>query len=165
MYFSLNWVSGSKITLNSIECTIASVAGLKRVTINPASCPTLTLPLTGVPFTASNVGIMVWKKTATSDTINIQYANFETGTSQYMDFTASGSAKLCSDTLTQNTATGGLGYHCVLPSGASLLYWIDHTTGNSNYLGVFYLPAVSGTDGFGSSWSGCNGTLVGTTPT
>src|ERR1035438_9379047 len=39
------------------------------------------------------------------------------GTSQYIDFNASGSAKLCSDTLTQNTVTGGLGYHCVMISG------------------------------------------------
>ncbi|MGD0774099.1 MAG: hypothetical protein ABSC05_14880 [Candidatus Solibacter sp.] len=141
-YFSPNWISGSKITIAGSECTIASMGGPKNLTIDPASCSTpLSLPLTGAAFTGSNFGFIVWKKTASKDQINLEYAKYTTGTSQYIDFTASGSAKLCSDTLTQNSVTGGLGYHCVVPSGSG----------------------VSGPDGF--SGGTCGSTLVGTTPT
>jgi len=138
--------------------------GEKQLTIDPASCSTpLSLPLTGAAFTGSSFGFLVWKKTASTDTINLQYAKYTTGTSQYIDFTASGSAKLCSDALTVNTATGGLGYHCVIPSGWPLLYWVDHETGDATYLGLFSFPGVSGPDGF--SGGGCSNTLRGTTPT
>ena len=80
-----------------------------------------------------------------------------------MDFTASGSAKLCSDTLTLNTVTGGLGYHCIMVSGWPLLYWVDHATGDATYLGLFGQPGASGADG----WAGgiCDGgSFLGTTP-
>ena len=138
-YFNANWTSGSKISIAGSECTITAMGGLTQLTIDPASCSTpLSLPLTGAAFTGSNFGFLVRKKTASTDQINLQYAKYTTGSSQYMDFTASGSAKLCSDTLTQNTATGGLGYHCVIPSGWPLLYWVDHKTGDATYLGLFY---------------------------
>src|ERR1035441_4773826 len=80
----------------------------------------------GAAFTGSHFGVLARKRTASTDTINLQFAKYTTGTSQYVDFTASGSAKLCSDTLTVNSVTGGLGYHCVIPSGWPLLYWVDH---------------------------------------
>ena len=98
---------------------------------------TAVAALDGVAFTGSNFGFLLEKKTASPDKINVQYAKYTTGTSQYIDFTASGSAKLCSDTLTQNSVTGGLGYHCIVPSGWPLLYWVDHKTGDANYLGLF----------------------------
>jgi hypothetical protein len=165
-YFNANWTHGSRITIAGSECTIASVQGLTRLTIDASSCTTpLTLPLTGANFTGSNFGFLLRKKTASTDTINLQYAKYTTGTSQFMDFNATGSAKLCSDTLTQNTVTGGLGYHCVIPSGWPLLYWVDRKTGDASYLGMFSRSGVSGPDGF--SGGGCDGanTFLGTTPT
>jgi hypothetical protein len=125
-YFSPNWINGSKITIGGSECKIVSTGGLTHLTIDPASCsPALSLPLMGAAFTGSNFGFLVRKKTASTDTINLQFAKYTTGTSQYVDFTASGSAKLCSDTLTVNSVTGGLGYHCVIPSGWPLLLTWD----------------------------------------
>ena len=165
-YFNANWTSGSKISIAGSECTITAMGGLTQLTIDPASCSTaLSLPLTGAAFTGSNFGFLVRKKTGSTDQINLQYAKYTTGSSQYMDFTASGSAKLCSDTLTQNTVTGGLGYHCVIPSGWPLLYWVDHKTGDATYLGLFYRSAASGPDGFSGGY--CDGayTMGGTTPT
>jgi hypothetical protein len=109
-YFSPNWTNGSKISIAGSDCKIAVMGGLTQLTIDPASCSApLSLPLTGAAFTGSNFGFLVRKKTASTDTINVQYAEYTTGTSQYMDYNASGSAKLCSDTLTQNSVTGGLG--------------------------------------------------------
>ena len=163
-YFSPNWINGSKITIGGSECKIVSTGGLTHLTIDPASCSLpLSLPLMGAAFTGSNFGFLVRKKTASTDTINLQFAKYTTGTSQYVDFTASGSAKLCSDTLTVNSVTGGLGYHCVIPSGWPLLYWVDHQTGDATYLGLFSSSGASGPDGF--SGGVCGNTLRGTTPT
>ena len=139
---------------------------MTQLTIDPASCSTpLALPLTGVDVLGLELWIPAPQEDVGTDTINLQYAKYAIGTSQYMDFNATGSAKLCSDTLTQNTATGGLGYHCVIPSGWPLLYWVDHKTGDATYLGTFSRSGASGPDGFSGGL--CDGarTLGGTTPT
>jgi hypothetical protein len=87
--------SGSKILIAGSECKIVQMGGLTQLTIDPASCSApLSLPLTGAAFTGSNFGFLVRKKTASTDTINLQYAKYTTGTSQYIDFTASGSANV-----------------------------------------------------------------------
>jgi hypothetical protein len=165
-YFSANWIPGSKISIAGSACRIVNMGGLTQLTIDPASCSVpLALPLTGVVYKGSNFGFLVRKKTASTDTINVQYAKYTTGTSQYVDFTASGSATLCSNTLTQNSVTGELGYHCVIPSGWPLLYWVDHKTGDATYLGLFSQSGVSGPDGFAGGLCDGSATLVGTTPT
>jgi hypothetical protein len=165
-YFNPNWTTGSRISIAGSECKIALMGGLTRLTIDPSSCSTpLSLPLTGAPFTGSNFGFLVRKKTGSTDQINLKYAKYTTGSSQYIDFTASGSAKLCGDTLTQNSVTGGLGYHCVVPSGWPLLYWVDHTTGDATYLGLFYRAGANGPDGFSGGFCDGGSTMVGTTPT
>ena len=165
-YFSPNWTAGSRIWIAGSECKIAAMTGQTQLTIDTASCSTpLSLPLTNVAFTGSNFGFLLRKKTASRDQINVQYAKYTTGTSQYIDFTASGSAKLCSDTLTQNSVTGGLGYHCTIPSGWPLLYWVDHKTGDATYLGLFYRSEVDGPDGFSDGYCDGGATIGGTTPT
>ncbi len=165
-YFNPNWTAGSRITIGGAECTIVSVQGLTAMSINPASCSTaLSLPLTGTTFSGSNFGFLVRKKTASLDQINLQAAKYTTGTSEYMGFTSSGSEQLCSQTLTQNSVTGGLGYHCIMSSDWPMLYWVDHKTGDATYLGEFNRAGVSGPDGFAGGY--CDGarTLGGTTPT
>jgi hypothetical protein len=165
-YFSPNWTAGSRISIAGSECAIVSVGGLTKLTIDPASCSTtLSLPLTGASYAGSSFGFLLRKKTASTDQINVKYAKYTTGTSLYVDYNASGSATLCSNTLTQNTATGGLGYHCVIPSGWPLLYWVDRKTGDATYLGRFTQSGASGPDGFASGFCDGSATLVGTTPT
>jgi hypothetical protein len=164
-YFNPNWVSGSKISIAGSECRIVAMAGPTQLTIDPASCSTpLLLPSAGATFAGSNFGFLLRKKTASTDQINLQYAKYTTGTSQHIDFAASGSAKLCSDTLTQNSVTGGLGYHCIVPSDWPLLYWVDHKTGDASYLGLFGRSAVSGPDGFSGGYCDAVNTMGGTTP-
>ncbi|MEO8367817.1 MAG: hypothetical protein ABI806_01275 [Candidatus Solibacter sp.] len=164
-YFNANWVAGSRIVIANSECKIASVAGLTQLTIDPASCSTpLTLPLSKAAYWGSNFGFLIRKKTGGTDQINLQYAKYSTGTSQYIDFTASGSARLCSTSLTRNTVTGGLGYHCVIPSGWPLLYWVDHKSGDSTYLGLFSRTGVAGPDGFVGGVCDGGATLRGSSP-
>jgi hypothetical protein len=167
IYFSPNWISGSKITIGASLCTITSAASLTSLMIVPASCsPALSVPVSGASFSGAAFGFLIRKKTSSTDQINLQYAKYTTGASLSMEWNASGSANVCSSTLTQNTVTSGLGYHCVMPSsGYPLLYWIDIETGTANYLGQFTIPSVSGSDGFGGGLC-ANGvrTLTGATP-
>jgi hypothetical protein len=134
-YFYPNWVSGSAITLGSSVCTITSSVTSLAFTVTPSNCsPVLTAPLS-TSYSANNFGFMVWKQTASLDTIFLQYAKYTVSADTGLGWPASGSPDLCSDTVTQNAVTGDLGFHCVIPSGEGMLYWIDHTTGVANYLG------------------------------
>ena len=53
----------------------------------------------------------------------------------------------------------------MVPSGWPLLYWVDHTTGDATYLGLFYRSGASGPDGFSGGYCDGGSTMVGTTPT
>ena len=145
-FFYPNWTAGSKITIAGTECSISSVAHPKSLKIDPSSCASLTLPQSNAGYSAGNFGVMIRKKTSSTDTISIQYAKYSMTESLSPGWTSSGSPKLCSDTLTQNPVTGGMGYHCAMP--ANQLYWINPSTGESNYLGLFFFPGKGGTDGW-----------------
>lgn len=145
-YFSPNWTAGSKITIAGSICTMTNRLGITQVNVIPASCsPVLSVPATGATYKGAAFGFLVKKKTASLDKIDIQYAKYITGTSQYIDFTSSGSARMCGDTLTLNSVTGGLGYHCHTIGDQPLMYWVDHITGDATYLGLLGQPLVGTT--------------------
>ena len=156
-YFYPNWIAGSKITIGTSECSTVNVANARAMTIDPASCsPALSLPLSGAAFSASNFGVLIRKKTASAETISIQYARYSLTETLQPRGAASGSPQYCSDTLTRNSVTGALGYHCVLQSGQ--IYWIDRVTGTANYLGLQFAGGQSGPDGWQTQ--GCNAASV-----
>jgi hypothetical protein len=147
--FYPNWTAGSRITIAGSDCAITKVTHTKSLAIDVASCsPSLTLPVTNGSYKATNFGVMIRKKTTSTDTISIQYAKYTMSESIQPQWPSSGSPELCSDTLTQNAVTGALGYRCVFPGNQ--IYWIDHVTGDANYLGMLTFPTQGGTDG----WSG-----------
>lgn len=166
-YFNPNWLPGTKIVINTSVCTISAFTSAISLTVVPASCsPALTVPASSVPYYSSGFGFKIRKKTTSTDQINLQYGVFVSSTSNSLDWPASGSAKACSDYLTQNSVTGENGYHCVmLSTGIPMLYWIGTTTGTSNYLGFFQITQVLGADGFGGLCSNGFRTFIGTTPT
>jgi hypothetical protein len=162
--FYPNWTVGSKFTIASSECSVASVAHPKALTVDPKSCvPALSLPLANASYSAMNFGVMVRKKTSGTDTISVQFAKYTMTETNTPGWTASGSPQYCSDTLTQNTVTGGMGYHCITPGNQA--YWIDHVTGDANYLGIWFFGSKSGPDGWSNG--GCSNasvTLIGKGP-
>ncbi len=167
-YFSVNWVAGSMITIAGSQCTLAGPAGAQWLSVNPASCsPILSVPQAGASYSAGNFGIMVRKKTSSTDTIYLQYAKYSITTSVLLGWPSSGSPQVCSDTLTQNTATGDLGYRCVINGGLPMVYWIDHITGDANYLGFLFYSSQSGPNGFqnGLCSNPASWTIAGTGPT
>lgn len=166
-YFNPNWTPGiSKINIGGSVCTMDTFISMVSITITPASCvPALSVPVSSAAYTGTSTGFLVWKKTSSTDQINIQHARFSTTTSLGLDWPASGSAQLSSETITQNSVTGELGYHVVIPSsGIPRLFWISRDSGTSNYLGFFQIDAIGGTDGIGGPCSQGWRTFIGTTP-
>jgi hypothetical protein len=162
--FYPGWSAGSKITIGGSLCTIASVTNPQALAISPSSCPGLTLPQSNIAYSGGNFGVMIRKKTSSTDTITIQYVTYSIGNSS-MEWPSGGFTKLCSSTATQNSVTGHLGYHCVVGNARSV-YWVDSTTGDANYLGNLTTGSHGNPDGWANA--GCNNgsvTFAGSGPT
>jgi hypothetical protein len=163
-YFYPGWISGSKITINSQVCTIASYTNPQSLAIAPSSCPGLSLPATSVAYSAGNFGIMIRKKTSSTDQINIQYAKYVLGNSAQMQWPSSGSVKICNNQIVQNTVTGHLGWQCVVGNTAQV-YFFDNATGDANWLGVLGAPSPGGIDGWAGAGCGASPTITSSSPT
>jgi hypothetical protein len=151
--FYPGWTAGSLIAIAGSVCSIAAVANPKSISIAGGSCsPALTLPQSAAAYRAGNFGVMIRKKTASTDTITVQFAKYYLTSSGVPGWTASGSPQICSDQLTQGPG-GHLGYHCQIPTG-NMVYWIDRATGDANYLGLLYSGSAAGNDGWQNQ--GCN---------
>ena len=74
-WFYPGWVAGSKITINSLVCTLTGLTDPKHLAIDPASCA-LSIPTTNQIYTANNFALMIRKKVADSDTINVQAVKY-----------------------------------------------------------------------------------------
>jgi hypothetical protein len=161
-WFYPNWIAGSKITINSLVCTIAGLTDPKHLAINPASCA-LTLPTTAKAYSASNFALMIRKKTGTADTISVQYAKYSLTQPVSPGWSSSGSPQFCSPALTLNVATGAYGYHCVFPGNLPMVYWISSADASANYLGFYTTGSLAGADGWDNN--GCNNASVTFKPT
>lgn len=156
-WFYPNWIAGSKITINSLVCNIAGLTDPKHLAIDPASCA-LTLPATAKAYSASNFALMIRKKVANADTINVQYAKYNITQPAAPAWSSSGSPQFCSQSLTLNVATGAYGYHCVFPSLLPEVYWISSTDASASYLGFYTTGYLGGADGWDNN--GCGNASV-----
>ncbi len=139
-----HWSSGSVININSANYTIAAVNGLSSLT--------LTTPCTAtgpVQWTATNFGVLIRKKTASTNAVNIQasYSNYQMGVFPFWDFT--GAFDLCGPTPVVGP-TGNQGYNCALAQNGPI-YWIDGTTGESHLFSRYFGGGPTGTAGCGQS--------------
>ena len=161
--FYPNWKNGSKITIGSSVCTITGLTDTKLLSVNPAACsPALSVPVTGASYHASNFAVMIRKKTTSTDTISIQYAKYTLTESIIPGWTSSGSPQICSNTLVQNS-NGDQGYVCKFDN---MVYFIDHTTADAAFLGMYTFPSQAGADGWdGNGCLNASNTIHGTTPT
>jgi len=162
--FYPGWIAGSKMTINGQLCTVASYTNPQSLAIAPSSCPGLSLPATGVSYSAGNFGIMIRKKTATTDQINIQYAKYVMGSSSQMQWPSSGSVKICNNQTVLNTVTGHLGWQCVV-GNTSQVYFIDGTTGDATWLGILGAASPGGADGWTEGSGAASPALTSLSPT
>ena len=132
--FSIKWGAGSKLTINGTERAIASVQSELSLTL---SAP-IGGDLSGAAYSANNFGVLVWKKTATADTVTVGYTTFLYG-STVMDTWISASAQLCSPLTV--TSGGVAGYDCFI---GYEMYWIAVDGSDVRDIGTVGLPDTGG---------------------
>ncbi|MDQ6664814.1 MAG: hypothetical protein M3Z23_10510, partial [Acidobacteriota bacterium] len=128
--FNTSWGNGSTLTVNDVDYTIASVAGVNNITLSGACLATNGANVT---YVGSNFGVLIRKKTASTDTVSVRNAkvSYQLGVNPF--FTSSGAFDLCGPTPVAGPS-GNPGYNCALPQNGPL-YWIDATTGESHLFG------------------------------
>ena len=126
--FSTAWSQGSAVLINSTSYTVASIKN-SRILQLTAACTATPQP---VPYQGLNFGILVRKKTASADTVSIQYGSVADQISVKPFFDYSGDFELCGSVPVIGP-TGNPGYNCqTLVSGP--VYWIDGVTGEAHVI-------------------------------
>lgn len=126
--FGTQWTTGSAIQINGANYTVASVQSTRTATLTSSCVSTNGQP---VPYVASNFGVLLHKKTTSSDTIALDYGYVNYELNFYYNFSI-GTAKLCGTTAVIGP-NGRPGYNCALPNG--FLYWIDMESGEAHLMG------------------------------
>lgn len=122
--FSVTWKQGSNFNINGTDYTIALLNHTSALTL------TTNCPAGSYPYVGNNFGVLVHKKTASADTISIDYGSVNYVLNFYYPFTTGGGNKLCA-AVTVTGPNGRPGYNCVMPSGN--MYWIDAQSGETHY--------------------------------
>ena len=111
--FSIRWTAGSTINIAGAAYTIASVQSERQLTL--VSGPTSNL--SGVTYSASNFGVLLWKKTATADRVSIGYTTYLYGSTVNTDWGAAADNP-CSPLVSVGAVQG---YNCFIDQE---LYWM-----------------------------------------
>jgi hypothetical protein len=98
-------------------------------------------PVTGVTtqfgftygYVANNFGVLISKKSASPDTIAVDYAYVNYELDFYEQFVDQGGLPLCGTT-TVTGANGRPGYSCVISGGQ--MYWVDAASAETHFLGL-----------------------------
>jgi hypothetical protein len=136
-YFDLNWTAGSQITIAGGQFTIASLLNEASLTLvsGPASS------LTGAAYSASNFGVLLWKKTGNQGTISISSAAYLYGSSSFATWGASATDSCSSSSPV--TVGGIAGYNCFV---GQELFWIAADGSQANDLGLVQTSYRPGTN-------------------
>jgi hypothetical protein len=111
--FNIKWGAGSQVTIAGAPYSIASVQNERLLTL--ASGPASNL--SGVPYSANNFGVLVWKKTGSLNRISLGYATYLYGSSTMPSWPAA-SINDCSSAV----IVGGVqGYNCFINNE---IYWL-----------------------------------------
>lgn len=138
--FGLRWTAGTKIFINSVAYTIASVTDERHLVLTGSAGVQTNVQYYAYPF-----GFLLRKKSASTDLVSVQFANynFATGQAARWDTSADADALVgCSPVLVAGPASEQ-GYHCNVGFG---LYWIGATTGTVTKIALANLPS-------GANWN------------
>jgi len=161
-HFNLGWPAGSKITINGTVYAIASVDHDAALTLagSPAGSDA------SAQYVASNAGLLIHKKTASTHEISVQYVSYSAETGGALISEAVGdedSLANCAATLVAGP-TGEMGWHCQV---TSTLYWIGQTSGTVNRIGRAVPAYNPDPDGWnqnacagGAYWDWMNGNVL-----
>jgi hypothetical protein len=124
--FNTAWGQGSSILINNVRYTIASVINNRSVTVT-RGCASTNGP---VGYTGYNFGALIRKKTASPDTVAVEYGtvSYELGIYPFPDY--SGDFDMCGPVPVVGP-TGNPGYNCAGLSDGPM-WWIDGITGEAH---------------------------------
>lgn len=129
-FFGPHWSSGSIVNINGIDYSIASVTNSVQMTLT-SGCPNSNGA--GLPYAATNFGILVKKKTPSSDVVSIDYGYVNYELDFFNNYTV-GTSNLCG-IQTVTGPNGNPGFNCFVPDGN--LYWVDAESGEAHVWGNF----------------------------
>ncbi len=129
-FFGSHWGTGSTININGTDYSVASLVNSSQLILT-SNCATSNSA--SVPYTATNFGILIRKKTASSDQVSIDYGYVNYELDFFNNFTV-GTSNLCG-LQTVPGPTGRPGFNCYVPNGN--LYWVDAENGDANVWGNF----------------------------
>jgi hypothetical protein len=118
--FNLKWGFNSRITVAGTVYLIDHMVDTQTLVLQSGPGSNLT----GASWSANNFGVLIWKKTATANTVNLGQVTFTYGSSTYSNLTDQ-PIRPCSDVA--STVNGVQGYLCVIGSQANntAIYWIS----------------------------------------
>jgi len=136
--FSLNVSSGGLITLDGTDCVVSSVVHERLIMLREGQDGACAQD-NSYSFTERNWGFLIWDSAANFDTLTINSATWNLGTSAYSFFPASGGYDLCSPVVTPGPT--GNGHLCVNGGtfaqylSSNVIFWIGDD-GTSNPIGM-----------------------------
>jgi len=154
--FDTDWGAGSKIRIGGTtndacnagtEYDIASVESPRNLTLSSSAGDN-----TNAWWCAPGFAVLVRKKSASTDQIDIDYVNFTLRTAHIPSFTASGSAKIFSEKPVADSDgnEGYLSYVIGMGGGPWTVHWVSKDNGESRFImgHSTNFPARAGTDGW-----------------
>lgn len=153
-YFGLRWAAGTRITINGTPYTIASMQSERELTLTSSAGVQ-----TNVTYSARPFGFLLRKKSASADSISVQFARWAYQLGQGVRWDNAGDAEVlvgCSAVAVAGPG-GEMGYHCHAGYG---LYWLGASTGTSTKIGLTNLPSGTGFSGVSQCapyWDTVNG--------
>jgi hypothetical protein len=116
--------------------TVGQVSDARTIITNDNPVVTGVSTQAGFPyaFSAVNFGVLVSKKTTSSDTIAVDYGSVNYDLDMYSSFVVEGGTEMCS----LNTVigpNGRPGYNCLISSIPNM-YWVDAASGETHFKGL-----------------------------
>jgi hypothetical protein len=142
--FDTKWTAGSKIVVNNVTYTIASVESYRELTLSgtPSGLEN------GAAFQGVNFGVIVRKKTTSSTPLVLQFARARVILGQgplFWDASGAGDQYTnCGNALVTGPGDEP-GWHCRI---SEELYWLGRDSGKVSLLGAPVIPPRGGVDGW-----------------
>lgn len=137
--FSIRWGTGSKINIAGTDYPIASVQSELGLTLSSGP----GTDLTGAAYTANNFGVLIWKKTATANTVSLGYTTYAYGSTP-IPYWGPGTENPCGPPVIVN---GKSGFDCF---NGQELFWFSADGTVTTDLGLIQTWFRGGSSPFGT---------------
>ncbi len=135
--FNTSWGPGSTLTIGGIDYTIAKVVHTALITLT-GNCS----PVTNAASFGNNFGVLIWKTTASADTLSINSAYVVEALNSYYGTGVGGGIEYASaKTVVGPNGNPGYNYRSG-DNNSGLNYWVDDVTGQGHLRGTVANPTA-----------------------